>query len=68
VTLSESKVILNFPKGINPDGITYNADSGILAFSGQVWEDGSFDNVHKWDESYEGRGTTGVVFDELFLR
>jgi hypothetical protein len=60
--------VLEFPAGINPTGLQYQAEDNLLIFSGQVWADGDFYSVAKKDELYEQRGTTGVVFDELFLR
>jgi len=60
--------VLEFPEGINPTGLQYQCDDNLLIFSGQVWADGNFYSTGRKDELYEKRGTTGVVFDELFIR
>ena len=65
---SKPKPILSFPDGVNPTGLQYQRDTGALVFSGQVWADGDLTSSGKGDEAWEGRGTSGVVFDELFIR
>ncbi|WWC89079.1 uncharacterized protein L201_003997 [Kwoniella dendrophila CBS 6074] len=66
---SEPKEILVFPKGVNPTGIQFESKSGNLAFSGQIWKDsGKFEETHKYDEKYENRGNSALVYDELFVR
>jgi len=65
---SKPKPILHFPEGVNPTGLQYQRDTGALVFSGQVWADGDFALSGRGDEAWEGRGTSGVVFDELFIR
>jgi len=32
--------LLDFPAGIHPSGLLYEPNSGVLAFTGMVWEDG----------------------------
>jgi len=64
----ERQKVLQFPEGINPTGLQYQRDANLLFFSGQVWPDGDFATVEKKNELYEKRGTSGVVYDELFIR
>ncbi|KAL7421332.1 Dipeptidyl-peptidase 5 [Cryptotrichosporon argae] len=63
-----SKPIFTFPSGIDPSNLAYDAVSHKLAFSGFVWADGNFTATGAHDAAYEERGTTGVVYDELFVR
>jgi len=60
--------LLDFPAGINPSSLKYEPKNGILAFTGMVWEDGSFENVARRDKAYSERGDTGMVYDDLFIR
>lgn len=62
------QLVVKFPDGVNPSGLKFQRDNGILIFSGQVWEDGKFEQTGKGDQGYKERGTTGVVYDELFVR
>lgn len=59
---------LEFPRGINPSGLQYESETGSLIFQGQVWGDGDFGRTAENDKAYQERGTTGVVFDDLFVR
>lgn len=62
--------MLDFPAGIDASGLQYDLKSGYLGFTAQVWEhgDGGFEGVEKSNEKYNGRGDTGQVYDELFIR
>ena len=60
--------VFEFPEGINPTGLQYQRDTNLLIFSAQVWADGDLYTVAEQNKRYEQRGTTGVVYDELFLR
>ncbi|ORY26133.1 putative peptidase [Naematelia encephala] len=62
------KFELEFPAGINAGGLKYSVSSGVLAFSAQVWADGSFDTVAHFDDVQSGQRDTGRVFDELYVR
>jgi hypothetical protein len=64
----EPKVLVTFPSGVNPTGLRFQRDAGMLVFSGQVWGDSTFEETTKGDGKYDGRGTSGVVYDELFVR
>lgn len=60
--------MFDFPAGVSASGIQYNVESGILAFNAQVWADGDLSTAEVQNRMYAERGTTGVVFDELFIR
>ena len=60
--------LFDFPEGISASGLQYNHESGVLAFNAQVWADGDLSKAAEQNEKYAERGTTGVVFDELFIR
>lgn len=62
--------LFDFPAGISPGGLQYEHETGHLAFTAQVWEhgNGTFEAVEHWNDKYEGRGNTGQVYDELFIR
>ena len=64
----ERHVLLEFPEGISPSGLQYQPDSGVLAFSGQVWQDESFETVARQNKEHEQRGDSGMVYDNLFVR
>ncbi len=64
----EKTRLLDFPAGVNPSGLQYEPKSDILAYTGMVWGDGAFEDVPMYDEAYEKRGDTGLVFDELLIR
>jgi hypothetical protein len=64
----ETTKVLEFPEGVNPTGLKYQPETGNLIFQGQVWADGEFERTGKNDKLYADRGTTGVVFDDLFVR
>ena len=64
----EKIYLFDLPSGTNPASLQYDPLTGTLGFSGMVWQDGDFEMVAKWDEEYAGRGDTGVVYDELFIR
>ncbi len=63
-----TNVLVEFPRGTNPTNLQYEAETGLLAWSGMVWQDGDFGHVAKLDEEYEHRGDTGQVYDELYVR
>ncbi|WVQ67366.1 uncharacterized protein L199_005562 [Kwoniella botswanensis] len=66
---SSSKEILTFPEGVNPTGLQFEPKSGSLAFSGQVWkESGDFNQTSRYDKSWDERGDSAWVYDELFVR
>ncbi|MDA4804370.1 hypothetical protein NY486_00430, partial [Enterobacter hormaechei] len=49
--------------------IQYDAASRTLAFSAAVWtENGDFGLTAAGDKAYAGRGDTGQVYDDLFVR
>ncbi|WVQ99659.1 hypothetical protein IAU59_006798 [Kwoniella sp. CBS 9459] len=61
--------LLTFPKGVNPIGLQFESDSGVLAFNGQVWQDdGDFEHTGKLDKKWEDRGDSALVYDNLFVR
>jgi hypothetical protein len=61
--------LFDFPAGISASGLQYEAKTGHLAFTAQVWDhDGSFEAVGKLNDKYENRGDTAQVYDELFIR
>ena len=62
--------LFDFPAGINAGGLQYEHKTGQLAFGAQVWDhgDGSFESVRHLNEKFEGRGDTGQVYDDLFIR
>jgi hypothetical protein len=60
--------VLDFPLGVNPTDLQFELESGVLGFSGQVWEDGEFEKVGEHDAKWAARGTSGMVYDELFIR
>ncbi|KAK8864630.1 hypothetical protein IAR55_001880 [Kwoniella newhampshirensis] len=61
--------ILSFPEGISPTSLNFEIGSGVLGFSGQVWtHDLSFEKTHAWNEKFEKRGDSALVYDELFVR
>lgn len=62
--------VLDFPAGVDASGLQYDPKSGNLGFTAQVWEHGhgGFEGVAELNEQYEGRGDTGQVYDELFIR
>jgi hypothetical protein len=62
--------IFDFPEGIAASSLQYDRKSGYLGFTAQVWEhgDGTLEGVKKMNDKYEGRGDTGQVYDELFIR
>ena len=63
----DKKIVYEFPQGVNPTAVKYG--NGGLFFSGQVWaSDEDFETVGLQDEIWEKRGSSGVVFDELFVR
>lgn len=59
---------LDFPRGVSPTRLQYVPEKGMLVFQGQVWQDGDFGMTEEKNGEYEKRGTTGEVYDELFLR
>lgn len=62
--------LFDFPAGISASGLQYEAKTGHLAFTAQVWEGGdqSFEAVEKLNDKFENRGDTAQVYDELFIR
>lgn len=62
--------LFDFPNGISAGGLQYEHETGHLAFAAQVWDhgNGSFETVEHWNNEYEGRGNTGQVYDDLFIR
>jgi hypothetical protein len=68
VTEIKTTHILDFPKGTNPTDLKYEPTTSLLAFGAQVWDDATFEDVEGLDVKNENRGTTGMVFDELFIR
>nr|XP_031862413.1 uncharacterized protein CI109_001910 [Kwoniella shandongensis]KAA5529485.1 hypothetical protein CI109_001910 [Kwoniella shandongensis] len=61
--------ILTFPAGISPSSLQFESESKTLGFSGQVWtHDYSFESTQKWNEKYEKRGDSALVYDDLFVR
>jgi hypothetical protein len=62
--------LFDFPTGISAGGLQYEHETGHLAFTAQVWEhgNGSFETVENWNKEFEGRGNTGQVYDDLFIR
>lgn len=65
---ASSKHILDFPEGVQPNSLRYEPVSGLVGFSGMIWQDGDFENVAKFDKEYETRGDSGQVYDELYIR
>ncbi|TYJ59027.1 hypothetical protein B9479_000015 [Cryptococcus floricola] len=63
-----STKLLTFPAGINPTSLQYEPTTNTLAFTGQVWADGSFTDTAFHDQTYEGRRDSAQVYDELFVR
>ncbi|ODN76954.1 hypothetical protein L202_05520 [Cryptococcus amylolentus CBS 6039] len=60
--------LLTFPAGVNPTSLQYEPNTNTLAFTGQVWADGSFTDTAFHDQTYEGRRDSAQVYDELFVR
>jgi len=62
--------LFDFPAGISAGGLQYEHETGHLAFTAQVWEqgNGTFEAVEHWNQKYDSRGNTGQVYDELFIR
>ncbi|EIW65930.1 hypothetical protein TREMEDRAFT_70362 [Tremella mesenterica DSM 1558] len=60
--------LFRFPKGISPSDLKYDRSREIILFSGQVWDNGGFEDVEKKDKEFEERGNSGMVFDDLFIR
>ncbi|KAK4686640.1 hypothetical protein P7C73_g3487, partial [Tremellales sp. Uapishka_1] len=66
----EKTLVLEFPEGVLPSSLTYEAKAGILGFSAAVWEDGDFESVARGNARYEKRnkGSSGQVYDDLYVR
>jgi hypothetical protein len=66
----KARRLFDFPAGISASGLQYEHQTGHLAFTAQVWEhgDGSFEAVQELTEKFEGRGNSGQVYDDLFIR
>lgn len=62
----EATQLVDFPSDV--ESLSYEPESGRLAFSAAVWQDGDLLNTAHNDEEWEERGTTGVVYDDLFVR
>ncbi|WVQ74414.1 hypothetical protein IAR50_004015 [Cryptococcus sp. DSM 104548] len=60
--------LLSFPAGVNPTSLRYEPKTETLAFSGQVWADGSFADTASHDQAYDGRRDSAQVYDELMVR
>ena len=60
-------LIGSFPTSTS-DNFRYIPDSGVLVFSDHVYEDGELRAVKEGDASWEGRGTTALVYDETYVR
>jgi dipeptidyl aminopeptidase/acylaminoacyl peptidase len=63
---NHSEHLLDFPLGINAGSL--QVVNGTLVFSAQVWADGNFSKVAEYDATWERRGDSGLVYDDLFIR
>jgi hypothetical protein len=62
----EREEVYRFPEGVGASDVQY--EGGKLFFVGKVWEGHGMEETDEMDKRYEGRGNTGVVYDELFVR
>lgn len=60
--------ILSFPSGVNPTSLQYEASTKTLAFTGQVWSDGSFYQTGHHDKLYRKKRDSAQVYDDLMVR
>ncbi|WVN87657.1 uncharacterized protein L203_102842 [Cryptococcus depauperatus CBS 7841] len=65
---TRGRPFLSFPPGVNPTSLKFEPISRTLAFTGQVWEDGSFENTEMHDKVYEDRRDSAQVYDDLMVR